>query len=113
MKKLLLLSQCSLLLLVAAGSLPAAAEDVPRRFQTCRSSFVQPNVEHPASATPTQTPQPLIQRNCVNRIHRFRTGTALCGLDEYGQPTLGEFRQFETRQQGRTIRSQPQLVRCL
>ncbi|NJN04751.1 MAG: hypothetical protein HC873_17395 [Leptolyngbyaceae cyanobacterium SL_1_1] len=118
MKKLL--SQCSVLLLLAAGAaagwpLEASAEELPSQYQTCRSRLVQPSAAQPAGAegTGTTPPRLAIERDCVTRVRRFRIGTELCGLNEYRQPTLGEFRQFETHRGSRITRSQPELVRCL
>ncbi|WP_346293845.1 hypothetical protein [Sphaerothrix gracilis] len=113
MKKLLLMGQCVALLVAVGWSLPAAAGDVPRRFQTCRTTFIQPSSADPASEETPSNAQRIIRRNCFTNIRRFRTGTALCGLTEFGNPQLGEFRQFETVERGRVVRSQPQLVRCL
>ena len=53
-----------------------------------------------------------IEQTCVVNIRRIRAETQACGLNQYSQPNVGEFRRSEWRRNGRVVYSETELVRC-
>ena len=53
-----------------------------------------------------------IERTCLVHTRRIRAETAACGLNQYSQPRVGEFRRSEWRRNNRVIYAETELVRC-
>ena len=53
-----------------------------------------------------------IQRTCLVRTRRIRAETAECGVNQYSQPRVGEFRRSEWRRNNRVVYSETELIRC-
>ena len=53
-----------------------------------------------------------IEQTCLVHTRRIRAETAACGINQYSQPRVGEFRRTEWRRNNRVIYSETELIRC-